>query len=133
MAQPYGAKSYLQTQVQSADPMQLVVLLYDGALRQATIAHDAMVRKDIPTRRTAIGKALDIVAELQNTLDLERGGKVSADLDGLYAYVISRLLDAVAHQDPKPIEEAIGILSTLRDAWQQIATAGSAPQAGARP
>ena len=60
MAQTYGAKSYVQTQVTSADPMQLVVLLYDGALRQATIAHDAMVRKDIPTRKTAIGKALAI-------------------------------------------------------------------------
>jgi len=133
MAQTYGAKSYVQTQVTSADPMQLVVLLYDGALRQATIAHDAMVRKDIPTRRTAINKALAIVAELQGTLDLERGGKLSADLDGLYSYVTTRLLDAIVHQDPKPIAEAMGILSTLRDAWQQIATQGAAQHAGARP
>jgi flagellar secretion chaperone FliS len=133
MAQPYGAQSYLQTQVQSADPMQLVVLLYDGALRQATIAHDAMVRRDIPTRRTAIGKALAIVAELHDSVDLERGGKLSADLDGLYIYVTNRMLDAVVQQDPKPIAEAIGILTTLRDAWQQIATQGAAQQTGARP
>jgi len=134
MAQPYGAQSYLQTQVQSADPMQLVVLLYDGALKQAAIARDALVRKDIPARRVAMGKALAIVGELQTTLDLERGGKIAADLDGLYSYVTSLLLDAVVKQDAQPVAEAMGILTTLRDAWQQVAAAGAAAQpVGARP
>ncbi len=133
MSRPYGARSYVTTQVQSATPLQLVVTLYDGAVRSAATAHDAMVRKDIPARRTALSTLMGIIAELQNTLDLERGGKIARDLDGLYTYLFSRLLEAVARQEAQPIEEVHRILHTLREAWQQIAQPpAAAGQAGGR-
>jgi flagellar protein FliS len=121
MIRPYGAQSYLQTDVQSATPLTLVVKLYDAAVRSAATAHDAMVRGDIPARRAAINRLMDIIAELQNTLDLERGGKIATDLDGLYTYLLSRLLDAISRQDARPVEEVQRILTTLRGAWQEIA------------
>lgn len=132
---PYGASSYRVAELQTATPLELVVKLYDGALASTAAAREAMVRKDLVVRRSAMNKAMAIVSELQNTLDLERGGKIAAELDGLYTYVLSRLLEAIARQDVAPIDDAHRVLSVLREAWQQIAT-GAAPvaqPAGARP
>jgi len=83
MVTPYGARNYFRTQVESASPMELVVLLYDGAVRAADAAHEAMVSGNIPARRTAMSKLMAIIAELQNTLDVTKGGRVAEELDGL--------------------------------------------------
>jgi flagellar protein FliS len=94
------------------------------------------VRRDIPARRAAVDKLLGIVAELQNSLDLERGGAVAAELDRLYDYVVRRVMDAVSTQTAAPIADAQRVLQTLREAWQQLAQqAGQAPPAhtGGRP
>jgi flagellar protein FliS len=139
MHPPTGANQYLRTQVSSSKPLELVVLLYDGALRWTATASDAMRRGDIPTRRHALSKAMAIVSELQSTLDMERGGPIASNLDDLYKWINSRLLDAIVKQDAKPIDEARRILETLRGAWHTIATApvgadaGVAATAGARP
>jgi flagellar protein FliS len=124
-----AADQYLRTQVRSSAPLELVVLLYDAALRAMTTAREAMGRRDIPGRRTALSKAMAIVNELQTALDMERGGAIASDLDRLYTWVNSRLLDAVVKQDAAPIEEAQRVLETLRGAWHTIATT---PAAGAR-
>jgi flagellar secretion chaperone FliS len=121
MMRSYGAKSYVEGQVLSATPLQLVVLLCDAAVQSAGTAHDAMVRRDLHTRRAAVNKLMAIIAELQGSLDLEQGGAVARRLDGLYTYMFSKLLDAVARQAPEPIDEVRRILVTLRDAWQQAA------------
>jgi flagellar protein FliS len=122
MKHGYGAQNYLRTQVEAATPVELVVLLYDAALRSADAAHDALVARDIHARRPAISKLMDIIAELQANLDMERGGTVAAELDRLYTYMISRLLTAVSDQDPKPVDEVRKILRTIADAWRHIAT-----------
>jgi flagellar protein FliS len=124
------ANQYLATQVQSSRPLELVVMLYDAALRQTATARDAMLRRDIPTRRTALSKAMAIVAELQNSLDMERGGTIATELDQLYGWMQSRLLDAIAKQDARPIDETRRVLETLRGAWHTIA---SQPAAEAHP
>lgn len=120
MSARLGTQTYLQTQVGSATPLELVVILYDGALRSANAAYDAMVRRDIPARRSALNRLLEIIAELQGSLNLERGGQIAAELDGLYTYLVSRVIAAITSQDPKPIGEVRRILETLRDAWQQL-------------
>jgi flagellar protein FliS len=61
---------------------------------------------------------------------MDAGGAIAEELDRLYAWVRSRLLDAVIRQDARPIDEARRVLQTLREAWQTIA---SGPPAGARP
>jgi flagellar protein FliS len=127
-----GVDSYRQTQVQSRTPLELVVMLYDGALQSLSTARDAIVRRDIPARRDAIGRALAIISELQSTLNLEAGGAVSVSLDELYGYSSRRLLDAAAQNDVKPLDEIRRVLEILRDAWQTIAAAPAAPAAGTR-
>jgi flagellar protein FliS len=121
MTRPYGARSYVQTQVQSATPLQLVSLLYDAAVKSAATAHEAMMQRNIPARRDAINKLMDILTELQGSLDLERGGPIAAELDRIYTYLFTRLVEAVSTQTAPPIAEVHGLLLTLREAWQQLA------------
>jgi flagellar protein FliS len=121
------AEQYFGTQIRSSSPIELVVMLYDGALRQATTARDAMARGDIPARRAALTRTMAIIAELQGSLDLDQGGEVARELDRLYVWMTDRLTDATVRQDARPIDEVIHILNMLADAWRTIAS-GQAPE-----
>jgi flagellar secretion chaperone FliS len=123
-----GLNAYRQTQVQSRTPLELVVMLYDGALKSMTTACEAIDRRDIPARRDAISRVLAIVSELQSTLNIAEGGQVAASLDELYGFANRRLLDAALKNDAAPINEVRRVFETLRDAWQTIA----APQVAAQ-
>jgi flagellar secretion chaperone FliS len=125
-----AAQTYFQTQVQSQSPLELVVMLYDGALRFLQVAADATRRHDLVAKREGMSRAMAIIAELQNTLNLEEGGEVGRSLDALYTYITGRLVDANVKRDPAPIEEAIKLLRPLRDAWAQIAGPQPAPKPG---
>jgi flagellar protein FliS len=118
-----GLNAYRQTQVQSRTPLELVVMLYDGAEKAMTTACDAVERGDITARRDAISHALAIISELQSTLNLEAGAQIAASLDDLYGYANRRLLDAAMKNDAEPIIEIRRVFKTLRDAWHTIATA----------
>ena len=127
-----GVNSYKQTEVQSRTPLELVTMLYDGALRNMTQAREAIEQHDIATRREALNKALAIVAELQSTLNMELGGEVAAELDRLYEYSSLRLLDAAMKNDPQPIDEVRRIFEILRDGWATISTGVAVPAEAAR-
>lgn len=124
-----GLASYRQTEVQSRTPLELVTMLYDGALRFLAVARDAIERRDIPARRDALNRALAIVSELQNTLNMELGGEIAVELDRLYEYSNLRLLDAAIKNDVAPIDEVRRIFEVLRDGWATAArqTASGAP------
>ena len=126
------ANAYLRTQVQSSTPLERVVMLYDAAIRALDGAREAMTQHDLLARRAAISRLIAIVTELQNTLDLERGGKIAADLDRLYDYVLTRILDAQTTQQPQGLDEARRVLEPLRDAWQAIAASTATPGASTR-
>jgi flagellar protein FliS len=127
-----GIESYRRTEVESRSPLELVVLLYDGALRFTQEARDAMARRDIPARSAAVSRALAIVGELQATLDFDRGGPLATSLDELYAFVTARLMDASLRQDVGPLDEAIRVLTTLREGWMAAASPASTGVADAR-
>jgi flagellar protein FliS len=127
-------RGYRTTQAQTSSPLELVVLLYDGALRFLADAERALAAQDVPARATAISKALAIVNELQNTLDLAKGGSVAEELDRLYDFVQDRLLRVTRDQDPAALAEAQRVLSSLADAWRTVAAtpSGTSPLAGVR-
>jgi flagellar protein FliS len=118
-----AAATYQTVQVTSRSPLELVVMLYDGAIRALGQARDALARRDLVAKRAAMNRALDIVHHLQSSLDMEAGGEIAARLDALYSYVIERLLEANRRADHGPVDEAVRLLSTLREAWAQIAEA----------
>ncbi len=121
-AQPRGIQAYRQVQTESRSPLELVVMLYDGALASVLQAGDAATRGDIRQRGAAISKALSIVGALREALDLSEGGAVAAELDRLYDYVTGRLVDVTVRGDTSALSEVHTLLSGLRDAWHQIAT-----------
>jgi flagellar protein FliS len=118
---PRGAEAYRQTQVVSRTPLELVVMLYEGLVRFLVAAEEAVYRRDIAARSAAMSRALAILFELQNTLNMERGGEIAVSLDNLYRYISLRLIDAAASNDAAPIAETIKILRTLQEGWQSIA------------
>ena len=124
-----AAQAYRRVESESRSPLELVVMLYDGMLRFLVEAREADGRKDLRARAKAISRTLAILAELQNTLDLENGGQVADQLDDLYTYATSRLLDVTLKQDVSGIDEVHKLLAPIRDAWGQIATQPPAPQA----
>ena len=117
-----GLDSYRQTQVKSRTPLELVVMLYDGVLGHLAMAREAVQRRDIPSRRDALSRALAILAELQSTLDVERGGDIALALDDLYSYSTRRLMQAAIDNDVAPIDEVHKLLEGLRDSWRTIAS-----------
>jgi flagellar protein FliS len=117
---------YRRMNVETKSPLELVVMLYDGALRFVTDARDAMDRNDVRARTEASRRALDIVAELQNTLNMEKGGDIARELDRLYSYMSTRLL-AVTRGEVAAADELVKLLTTLRDGWVQASAGSAAP------
>src|SRR4029453_105183 len=97
-----GVNSYRQTEIQSRSPLELVVMLYDGALRFTADAREAMVRRDIRARQQHLSRALAIVSELQSTLDMDTGGEVADRLHKLYGFFPDRLQGPPRKRDRLP-------------------------------
>jgi flagellar protein FliS len=123
-----GVDSYRRAAVESSSPVQLVVMLYDGALRFCAEARSALIRKDIPAKGKALSKVIAIVGELQSTLDLERGGEVAASLHQLYSYATDRLIAASRSQAVAPLDEAVRVLSNLREGWASVVEQTAVPR-----
>ena len=127
LASARGANQYLQTQVQSRTPLELIVMLYDGAIRFIGEAREGLVQRDIARRGRAISRAMAIISELQSSLDMEQGGDIAVSLDSLYVYVRDRLVDASIKQDVKPLDDATRVLKNLREGWVAIAAQSPDP------
>jgi flagellar protein FliS len=125
-----GLNAYRQTEIQSRTPLELVVMLHDGALRHLRAAKAAIERRDIRARKESVGRLLAILAELQNTLDVERGGDIATSLDELYAFMIRRTMDSVSNNQAGPLSEVERVIVTLREGWLAIATLPPAALAG---
>ena len=117
-----GLSSYRNTQVQSRTPLELVVMLYDGALKFMGRAREAIERRDIPARREALSRTLAIISELQSTLNLAEGGQVAIELDRLYSYSNARLLEAAMKNEVAAVDDVKRVFEILRDGWNTIAT-----------
>lgn len=117
-ANPY--KVYRETQIQTASGLELVILLYNGAIKFLKQAAQAIEEKQIPPAHNALIRAQAIISELRATLDHEAGGEIAQALEQLYEYMNHRLVEANLRKDLAPVQEVIGMLEELRDAWQEI-------------
>ncbi len=120
MRPPQGLAAYKTIEAQSRTPLELVVMLYDGALRFVASGRAAIERGDIHARREAFSRLLAIVSELQSTLNIEGGGPVAVSLDELYRFVISKVMESAAQNSVAPLDEVRRVLEPLRDGWHQI-------------
>ena len=116
-----AASAYKQVDAQTRSPLELVVMLYDGVLSSLSEAASAAAQGDIATRATAVSKSLTIIGALQSTLNVNEGGAVALELDRIYTYASQRLVDVTTKQDFNALTEVHKLLSTIREAWEQIA------------
>lgn len=112
---PYD--KYRQSSVQTSTPAQLVIMLYDGAIRFVKTAVDGLNKKDLEKSNLNFGKAQTIISELMSTLD--HSIEVSKGLYSLYEYTNYLLIQANIQKNPEKAEEAIGYLTDLRETWLQ--------------
>ena len=115
---PY--EQYKTTQISTATPGQLVVMLYDGAIKFLNIALDNMNPKTYDVVNNNIIKAQDIITELLLSLNMDEGGEISQNLFNLYMYFKRQLLEANIKKDAEIINHILKLLKELRDAWDQI-------------
>ena len=113
--------AYLETRVLSANPVELISILYEYAVLSVQDARTALADKDIAARSKAIMKAIAIIGELDTSLDHSQGGEIAENLTRLYDYMRQRLTTANLLQQDAPLEEVESLLKTLGEAWQTIA------------
>jgi flagellar protein FliS len=116
-----GLAQYQDTQVSTSSPERILVMLSDGAVKFTRIAIERITMGDIAAKGLYISKAQAIVAELMNTLDHDAGGELAARLKQLYIYLINEFVTANINNSAQPLENALGILTTLRDTWVEAA------------
>lgn len=123
---------YQTTQVQTASTGDLVLLLYDGAIRFLNRARLAITDGRLDSASTDIVRGQDIVLELVAGLDYERGGELATNLRDLYMFMYTELIAANIKKDDDKIDTVVRLLDRIRDAWRTVvkeaaAGAGAAP------
>ncbi len=114
------AQEYRKRAVEGASPVGLVVLLYGGAVTNLMRAIAAVDAGNVEKRVEELNKALAIIAQLQGTLDFEKGGAVAVQLDKFYHVMRSQILEASIKNSKPLLEDLVKHMSSLKEAWQQV-------------
>lgn len=115
----YGLGAYKKTSVKTASKEQILLMLYQAAIKNNKKAIEAIEKNDLASKGEHIGKLQDIVIELSNSLDFEVGGDVARELASLYDYILYSSTQANIKKDTEPLEGTLKVLITLYDGWAQ--------------
>ena len=118
MTNPY--RQYQKTSVTTASREKILLMLYEGAIKLTRQARHAMVEGKIAEKGKYISKATAILSELMATLDFEVGGKLAADLENLYIFMIDKLVEGNIQNDPDCLTCVEDLLGTLYVAWKDV-------------
>ena len=113
-----AATAYQNNKVSTASPAELTLMLYDGAIKYCNIAIIGVEEKDINKSNTNIIKTEKIIDYLRSTLDFKYS--VAEDFDKVYEYINERLITANINKDKAILEEILGYLRDMRDAWKEV-------------
>jgi len=112
-------QKYKNQSIQTASPEKLLLLMYEGAIKFIKKAIVAAEEKKIADRGMNIGRAYDIILELNNTLDHKIGGEIAKNLEQLYMFITEQLTKANITGDPEHLRSSLKILETLYEGWQK--------------
>lgn len=115
----YGYGAYKKTSVNTASKEQILLMLYQAAIKNCKKAIEAIDNKQIAKKGEFIGKLQDIVIELNNSLDFEVGGKVAEDLSALYDYILFASTQANIKIETEQLYGCLDVLNTLYDGWKE--------------
>lgn len=128
----YGAGAYQQVRshgsVETADAHGLITMLMDGAIERLVKARGHMVRGEVAAKGELISRCIDIIGELQGSLDSKVDTPLVPQLNALYDYMGRRLLHASLYNDPRVLDEVTGLLQQLRNSWAMIPLDARRPQ-----
>lgn len=117
MSHPYN--KYKQTSVLSASREQILLMLYEAAIKFTKLAIQATEQKKVAERGQNIIRAFDIIIELQATLDHKVGGELAQQLDSLYVYLMDQYTKANIKGEVEPLYSCLKVLENLYDGWRQ--------------
>ncbi|MDA8306294.1 MAG: flagellar export chaperone FliS [Deltaproteobacteria bacterium] len=120
MFQTQVSNIYHRTAIQTADPLQLIILCYDGAINDLRQAKELHERHEMNDAYQRIRHAQDIITELLVGLDYERGGSIAGNLNRIYNFVLRQLIGINSRKDVSIYDDLVKILSDLRDGWETI-------------
>ncbi len=113
--------------VADASPARLVQIMFEQILAQLATAQGCMERiennmplKDVVTKGKTLGKAIRLIDQLNNTLDMERGQKIAENLRALYVYMLARLTLANVSNDAKIVAEVMSLVQKIKTGWDRI-------------
>ena len=115
-----GPDEYLETQVMTATPHQLHLMVIDGAIRFATQAEEALQEEDFETSHFALNRSREFVTELIGGLDQERSEELANRLKSLFMFVYQNLVSADMKQDVSLVQDALKILKMHRETWMEL-------------
>lgn len=113
------ANQYQNNQIATASREQILLMLYDGAIRFSKQAKHAIEQDNMEDKAKFISKTMAIITEFSNSLDHEIGGEIAANLDALYNYMLQELTKANVKHKPEPIDGVCNMLCELREAWAE--------------
>ncbi|MBV9183344.1 MAG: flagellar export chaperone FliS [Acidobacteria bacterium] len=119
--------AYTQMSVLGAEPVKLIIALYQGAIEAGSTAIKCIEAGDVLGRSKAISKAVNILTELIVSLDPQKGGELASNLRRLYSYMQQKLLQAHFHASGEAIAEVERLLKSLLEAWYTVDERTSMP------
>ncbi len=114
---PY--QMYQQVKITTADPLQIVVLLYEGAIKNLN-QWLMLIDTDADTASARLVRTQEIINYLRTSLDHAQGGEIAFNLERLYNYMRDRLIEVNLVRDRAKVQEVIGLLQTLLEGWHGI-------------
>ncbi len=124
-----GAQAYATTQISTASSVQVVVLLYDGAISSMKLAQEGIISQNFHDKARFIDRALRVLGELSASLNMEEGGSIAKDLHRVYEYIQYEVTQANLKNEPSRLEAPIRCMSVIREAWQELVLQGATRQA----
>ena len=116
----YGSEIYRQTQVATVDKGRLIIILYEGAIKFIREAIKAQADGDIPAKASSINRALDIINELNQSLNMQEGGEIAVNLRRIYKFWNEHLLRAKVSRDGHGLSDVEGMMVSLAQAWEVV-------------
>ena len=109
---------YRQTAVTTASKEQVLIMLYEGAIKYLKKASESCQKNDLAGKGVAVGKAHDIINELSNTLDFAIGGDVAKNLERIYSFAIDQIVQGNLNNEAARFDQARKLLETLLEGWK---------------
>ena len=110
--------AYQKTSVTTATKEQVLIMLYEGAIKHLRRASEACQKNDLAAKGTAVGKAHDIINELSNTLNFNVGGDLPRNLENLYMFMVDLIIQGNIKNDFTKFDQARKLLENLLVGWK---------------